>query len=44
VYLVIKTDPKRNARSLSPYKGLSITFTNKSHAFDPRNKYVDGVR
>jgi len=44
VYLVIKTDTKRNARSLSPYKGLSITFTNKSHAFDPRNKYVDGVR
>lgn len=44
VYLVIKTDKNRNSKSLYPYKGLTISFVNKRHAFDPDNRYVDGVR
>jgi hypothetical protein len=44
VYLVIKTDSRRSASALSPYKGLTVSFVNKEHAFDSRNKYVDGVR
>lgn len=44
VYLVIKSDPKRNASALSPYKGLTVSFVNRSSAFDPRNRYVDGIR
>ena len=44
VYLVIRSAPNKNATAMSPYKGLTVDFVNKSHAFDPRNRYVDGVR
>jgi len=44
VYLIIKRDSKRSASAMSPYKGLTVTFANRTHAFDPRNRYVDGVR
>ena len=44
VYLVIRSDSRRNAKSMLPYKGFTVNFVNKAHAFDPRNKYVDGVR
>lgn len=44
VYLIIKSDPRRNAKTMLPYKGFTVNFVNKAHAFDPRNKYVDGVR
>jgi hypothetical protein len=30
--------------AMSPYKGIRVSFVNRSHAFDPRNRYVDGVR
>jgi len=44
VYLVIKSDTKRSASAMLPYRGLTVSFVNKTHAFDPRNRYVDGVR
>lgn len=44
VYLVIKKDTRRNASAMLPYKGLTVSFVNRAHAFDPRNRYVDGVR
>jgi hypothetical protein len=44
VYLVIKKDLRRNASAMLPYKGLTVSFVNRAHAFDPRNRYVDGVR
>lgn len=44
VYLVIKKDTRRNASAMSPYKGLTVSFVNRAHAFDPRNRYVDGIR
>ena len=44
VYLIIKSSPGRNAKAMLPYKGFTVDFVNKAHAFDPRNRYVDGVR
>ena len=44
VYLVIKSNNTRSASAMLPYKGLTVNFANKAHAFDPRNRYVDGVR
>lgn len=44
VYLVIKKDTRRNASAMLPYRGLTVSFVNKTHAFDPKNRYVDGVR
>lgn len=44
VYLIIRAGSSRNASAMYPYKGLTVTFANRAHAFDPRNRYVDGVR
>lgn len=43
VFLVIKSNlDGRTSSGLSPYRGLTIHFTNKRHAYDPKNNYVDG--
>jgi len=41
VFLVIKRDLKRNASGLAEFKGFSVSFVNKSSAYDPRNNYID---
>lgn len=43
VFLVIKSNSDgKTASGLSPYRGLTIHFVNRRHAFDPKNNYVDG--
>lgn len=43
VFLIIKSNADgRTSSGLSPYRGLSIHFANRRHAYDPKNAYVDG--
>jgi hypothetical protein len=43
VFLIIKANSDgKTASGLSPYRGLTIHFVNKRHAYDPQNNYVDG--
>jgi hypothetical protein len=44
VYLVIRSGSSRSASAMFPYKGFTVNFVNRAHAFDPRNRYIDGVR
>lgn len=43
VFLIIKSNPDgRTSSGLFPYRGLSIHFANRNHAYSPKYKYVDG--
>lgn len=43
VFLLIKSNSDgKTSSGLSPYRGLTIHFVNRNHAYDPRNNYVDG--
>jgi hypothetical protein len=43
VFLLIKSNSDgRTSSGLSPYRGLTIHFVNRRHAYDPQNNYIDG--